>query len=124
MDHQHVEHVAATPDAVFAALADVSNLPHYVPQMTAASAKGGDTVEVEARYGGHTQHGEAWFRPDDTARSIEWGAGEGGYHGRIQVEPDGDGSRLVLDLSTEHDISDDDIRGTLDAMKRLVESEV
>ncbi|WP_205697052.1 SRPBCC family protein [Conexibacter sp. SYSU D00693] len=124
MDHQHAEHIAATPDAVFQALADVRNLPHYVPQMTAAEPKGGDKVEVEARYDGHTQHGEAWFRADEESHSIEWGAGDGPYHGRMHVEADGDGSKLVLDLTTTHVQSHDDVKATLDAVRRLVESEV
>ncbi|HYF25012.1 MAG TPA: SRPBCC family protein [Baekduia sp.] len=124
MEHQHAEHVAASPDALFAALADVRNLPHFVPQMTAASAKDGDKVEVEARYDGHTQHGEAWFKTDETSRIIEWGAGEGSYHGRMVVEPEEDGSRLTLELSTAHVQSHDDIKATLDAIRMLVEAEV
>lgn len=124
MEHQHAQHVAAGPDAVFAALADVSNLPHYVPQMTQAQRKGEDRVEVEARYDGHTQHGEAWFKTDEGERTIEWGAGEGQYHGRMLVQPDGDGSKLVLELSTPHVQSHDDVQATLDAIRRLVESDV
>ena len=36
--HEHTHHVAADADKVYAALADVSNLPHYVPQMTTRRA--------------------------------------------------------------------------------------
>ena len=61
--HEHTHHVAADADKVYAALADVRNLPHYVPQMTRAEPHDGDKVTVEARYDGHTQHGEGWFRP-------------------------------------------------------------
>lgn len=124
MEIEHAEHVAAAPDAVFAALADVKNLPHFVPQVTEAEAKDGETVEVTARYGGHTQHGEAWFRPDEASRTIEWGAGDGPYHGRMRIEPDGDGSKLVLEMTTTHVQSDGDVRATLDAIKMLVEAEV
>jgi ribosome-associated toxin RatA of RatAB toxin-antitoxin module len=35
VQHEHTEHVAAAPDAVFAAISDVRNLPRFVPQITA-----------------------------------------------------------------------------------------
>jgi hypothetical protein len=53
MQHEHTEHVAAPPDAGYASIADVTNLPRFVPQLTAARAAGGDRVEVDARYEGH-----------------------------------------------------------------------
>jgi ribosome-associated toxin RatA of RatAB toxin-antitoxin module len=34
VQHEHTEHVAASPEAVYAAISDVSNLPRSVPQMT------------------------------------------------------------------------------------------
>jgi uncharacterized protein YndB with AHSA1/START domain len=105
MEHEHTQHVAAPPDRVFAALADVNNLPRYVPQLTAA------------------QRGEAWFRTDEDAHRIEWGSPGSDYHGWIQVSPDGDGSRLTLFLATVHgDAPDSEVMGTLDAMRRLVEA--
>jgi carbon monoxide dehydrogenase subunit G len=125
MQHEHTDHVAASADKVYAALSDVSNLPHYVPQLTRAELHDGDKVTVEARYDGHTQHGEAWFKTDDAERRIEWGAEGSDYHGWIKVDPDGDGSRLILFVATVHgDASDTEVMGTLDAIRRLVESEV
>ena len=47
MKHEHTHHVAADADKVYAALADVSNLPHYVPQMTKAEPHDGDKVTVD-----------------------------------------------------------------------------
>jgi ribosome-associated toxin RatA of RatAB toxin-antitoxin module len=96
LEHEHTEHVAAAPDRVYAALADVNNLPHYVPQVTAARRGEGDHVQIEARYEGKTQHGEAWFRADADARRIEWGAEGSPYHGSLEVA------------------------GTLEAIRRLV----
>ena len=124
MQHEHTEHIAAPPDAVYAAISDVSNLPRFVPQMTAVRPAAGDRVEVDARYDGHTQHGEASFRTDDAERRIEWGA-PSGYRGWMKVDPDGDGSRLTLFLDTRHGSErDHDISATLDAIRMLVESEV
>ncbi len=124
MEHEHTQHVAAPADRVFAALADVDNLPRYVPQLTNASRGDGDTVTVEARYEGHTQQGEAWFRTDESERRIEWGSPGSEYRGWLQVNPDEDGSRLTLFLTTSRgDAPDNEVMGTLDAIRRLVEAD-
>lgn len=124
MQHEHTEHVAAPPDAVYAAISDVSNLPRFVPQMTAARPSDGDRVEIDARYEGREQHGEASFHADVDERKIEWSAASG-YHGWMQVEADGEGSRLTLFLDTKHESErEHDVAGTLDAIRMLVESEV
>ena len=123
MEHVHSEHVAAEPDRVFAAIRDPRSLAQFVPQLTKVDQQG-DRVEVEARYEGRTQHGDASFRSDDAARKVEWGT-ESGYRGWLQVEPDGDGSMLTLGLHTTHvEHADHDVAGTLDAIRRLVEAEV
>lgn len=125
MEHEHTEYVAAAPDRVFAALADLSNLPRYVPQLTAAERIEGDRIKIEARYEGHTQQGEGWFRADDGERRIEWGSAGSDYRGWIRVSPEGDGSRLTLFLATVHgDAPDSEVMGTLDAIRRLMEAEV
>jgi uncharacterized membrane protein len=124
MQHEHTEHVAASPDAVYAAISDVSNLPSFVPQLTAVRSAREGRVEVDARYQGHEQHGEASFTTDDAARRIAWGAASG-YRGWMQVDADGDGSRLTLFLDTPHvGASDHDVAATLDAIRMLVERQV
>ena len=124
MEHEHTEHVAAAPDAVYAAISNPANLPRFVPQLTGVHGDGEDRVQVDARYEGKEQHGAASFATDDDARRIEWGA-ESGYHGWMQVDGDGDGSRLTLFLHTTHDTEHEyDVAGTLDAIRMLVESEV
>ena len=124
MEHEHTQHVAAAPDRVFAALANLDNLPRYVPQVTAAARGEGDKVSVQARYEGHTQQGEAWFRVDEPARRVEWGSEDSAYRGWMQVSPDEDGSRLTLFLSTSRgDAPDSEVMGTLDAIRRLVEAD-
>lgn len=125
MEHEHTQHIAAAPDQVFAVLADVKRLPEFVPQMTSAETGDGDGVTVDARYDGHTQHGEGWFRPDAEQRRIEWGSNSSDYRGWMQVDPDGDGSRLTLFLATARgDAPDTEVMGTLDAIRRLVERSV
>lgn len=124
MQHEHTEHVAAAPAAVYSAISDVGNLPKFVPQLTAARAVDGGRIEVDARYEGHEQHGEASFEADDTRRRIQWRA-PSGYRGWMQVDADGAGSRLTLFLDTPHaGPSDHDVAATLDAIRMLVESEI
>jgi carbon monoxide dehydrogenase subunit G len=124
VQHEHTEHVAAAPDAVFAAICDVRNLPRFVPQITAARPTDGERVEIDARYEGREQHGEATFHVDPAERRIEW-TSAGGYRGWMSVTPDGDASRLMLFLETRHSSErDHDIAATLDAIRMLVESEV
>jgi uncharacterized protein YndB with AHSA1/START domain len=124
VQHQHTEHIAASPDAVYAAISDVRNLPRFVPQMTAARPAGHDRVEVDARYHGRDQHGEASFHADDAQRRIEWGS-PSGYRGWMEVAADGEGARLTLFLNTVHDSeSEHDVGATLDAIRMLVEAQV
>jgi carbon monoxide dehydrogenase subunit G len=124
VQHEHTEHVAAAPDAVFAAISDVTNLPRFVPQITAAQATDAEHVEIDARYEGREQHGAATFHADAGERRIEWSA-PSGYRGWMRVEPDGDGSRLTLFLNTLHGTErDHDVSATLDAIRMLVESEL
>ena len=95
-----------------------------MPHLTAARLAGANRVEVDARYEGHDQHGQASFAADDAARRIEWGAASG-YRGLLQVDADGEGSRLTLFLDTPHaPASDHDVAATLDAIRMLVESQV
>ncbi len=125
MEHEHTQHIAAPPDQVFAVLGDLKRLPEFVPQMTGAHAGDGDSVTIDARYEGHTQHGEGWFRKDDDRRRVEWGSSSSDYHGWMQVDADGDGSRLTLFLATSRgDAPDQEVMGTLDAIRRLVEAQV
>jgi uncharacterized protein YndB with AHSA1/START domain len=124
MEHVHSEHVAADPDRVFAALRDPATLAGFVPQLTKVDQRGDDRVEVEARYDGRTQRGDAYFRADDAGRKVEWGT-ERGYRGWLAVEADDDGSMLTLGLHTTHvEHADHDVAATLDAIRRLVEAQV
>jgi hypothetical protein len=124
VQHEHTEHVAASPDAVYTAISDTANLPRFVPQMIGVRPAGEDRVEVDARYEGHEQHGEASFHANPADRRIEWSA-PSGYRGWMKVDPDGAGSRLTLFLETIHGSERDyDIAATLSAIRMLVESEV
>jgi hypothetical protein len=122
--HEHTEHIAASPDAVYAAISDAANLPRFVPQITAIRPSGAGQVEVDARYEGREQHGQASFNADDAEHRIDWST-PSGYHGWMKVDADDGGSRLTLSLDTRHGSErDHDIAATLDAIRMLVESEI
>jgi len=45
--------------------------------------------------------GDAWFRVDRAARTLEWGSeGPSEYSGRLEVRPSGDGSEVEVRLHT------------------------
>jgi hypothetical protein len=81
-------------------------------------------VEIDARYEGREEHGEASFHADPAERRFAWSSASG-YRGWMSVAADGDGPRLTLFLDTHHSGErDHDIAATLDAIRMLVESEV
>ena len=116
-------HVNAPPESVFAYVSDVSHVPDYFPDITAAEPQRGDLVHVEATVpDGSTRAGEAHFEVDESARRIEWsGERDTGYHGWLEVHDDGDGSRVDLGLKMEHEDVDDSIGRTLETIRRQVE---
>ena len=123
--------VAAEPDRLFAWLADVSNLPTYMPSIQAAEREG-DLIRTKARVetDGEVREyeGEATFETDDETRTMSWGAkGPNDYHGELEVEEDGDGARVSVRITTERSADDDEdtiethLERTVAQIKRLVE---
>jgi hypothetical protein len=99
--------------------------------MTDAEPTGGDSVRVTAKVEDEqgeerTVEGEAWLRAVEGSRRLQWGSeGENDYRGELDVDEDGEGSRLTVRLSTEREDAGDDIGDDLDdvlaTVKRLVE---
>lgn len=105
--HSYTGTVAAEPDVVFGFLADVRNLPSYLPLMTAARDLGEGRVEMDTLVKGAEHTLEAWLKVDSDRRRIEWGsAREPGYHGWLEVS-DGDvapgSSTVEYELTTPRD---------------------
>jgi uncharacterized protein YndB with AHSA1/START domain len=85
--YTHTADADVPADMLFRFLADPTNLPRYFPQMTAAEPEGGEAVHVEAEVHGNHVEGEAWVRPHESARRLEWGAeGPDDYHGELQID--------------------------------------
>ena len=100
--YQYAQSADLSAERVFDYLADVRNLPHYLPSLTAAEPEAGDQVHVEAKVDGRTESGEAWMRVDRERRRIEWGSeGPNDYHGQLAISDLGSGRCTIeLDLHT------------------------
>jgi Polyketide cyclase / dehydrase and lipid transport len=101
-NYRFYESADLAADRVFDYLADVRNLPRYLPQLTRAEPAGGDKVRVEAQVDGRTESGEAWMRIDRERWRIEWGAeGPAEYAGKLVISDDGpERCTIELDLHT------------------------
>ena len=137
--------VDATPDELFAFLAEVENLPKYFARLTDARPATGDEVHVTAKLpaeaagsgsgggdggdggggggGERTVESDATFSIDADHRSISWGTrNEHHYRGELQVTPVGEGASVAVTLHTEHDSEqiNDGIDETLRNIQQLV----
>ncbi|MGW7312532.1 SRPBCC family protein [Streptomyces sp. NPDC054865] len=125
--------VAVAPATLFSYLADVQNLPAYMPRLTSAKPHGGDRVTVTAHIeppGEPEQDvkSEAWIHVLEEGKSLEWGAaGPHDYRGRLHAAA-GDGadhSRLFVDLHTDRTEGEqvtDGLQEALAGIKAAVEA--
>jgi uncharacterized membrane protein len=124
-DYEQSTTVTTDPDALFAYLSDVSNLPDYFAAMKSAEPADGEAVHTVAEVNGNEVEGEAWFTTDDDARSIRWGSeGANHYSGELAVAGIDGGSQVTVRLHTEHGGGpeiESGLRETLDHIKRNVE---
>lgn len=125
--------VAVSPARLFSYLADVQNLPAYMPHLTSAKPHGGDRVTVTAHIEPPGQpeqdvESEAWIHVREEGTSLEWGApGPHDYRGRLHVAAgdDANHSRLSVELHTERIEGEQVIDGleeALDGIKSAVEA--
>lgn len=85
-EYERTLHVSADPDRVFAFVADVSNLPKYLPVMQSASAEDDGSVTVEERAPGRDETAKGHIKADAQTRRMEWGAdADRHYQGWLQV---------------------------------------
>ena len=132
-DYGNTITVAVSPARLFSYLADVENLPAYLPRLTAAHLHDGDRVTVTAHLDPpqapeQDVTGEAWIHVIEDGKSLEWGAsGPRDYRGRLQVAPGDDAgtSQLTVELHTqrtEGERVEDGLREALDGIKSAVEA--
>lgn len=129
--HERSAAVQAPPQAVYDYLADVGNLPEYLPRMTEAHATGEQEVEVTAELdpsgesGQRRVQGRARFVTDADARTVAWGSqGDSDYGGQMAVTGGPDTCTVTVSLHWDHGDTGDvdaDLERTVGRIKALVE---
>lgn len=79
--------IPAPPDTIFDFVADVRNLPDYLPTTTNAQPQQGERVRVQGKAAGHPYDADGFLRADRDRYQLEWGADEGYYAGQLQIRP-------------------------------------
>lgn len=126
-DYEESTTVHVPTDRLFSYLADVKNLPHYLPRLTSARPAGGDKVVVTAHIDpadGPEQdvEGEAWIKVVEKGQKLQWGAaGPHDYSGELDVDagPDESSAKLTVRLHTQVEKADDIRRGLAETLKGL-----
>lgn len=88
--HEETMTINASADAVFNFIADIGNLPKYVPTTKQAQSQGEDRVQVQGEAKGHQYSDDGYLRADRAQQRLEWGSDEGHYSGSMQITPQGD----------------------------------
>jgi uncharacterized membrane protein len=92
--------IDADARSVFDFVADVRNLPKYLPTTKDAQSQGEDRVQVQGEAQGYKYDSDGYLRPDEAAKRLEWGADEGYYSGWMQVDDEGSGrSNVTVHIS-------------------------
>jgi len=97
--------VNASADDIFEFLADVKNVPQYLPTVKSAQRQQSDTVpgaqsdriRTQGEVGNHSYDVDGHFRVMKEARHLKWGSdGENEYSGWMEVQPDGEARSQVF----------------------------
>ena len=86
-EYEQTMTMRASPDQVLDFVADVGNMPSYLPTTKSAQPQG------EAQ--GHKYDSDGYLRRDPESKRLEWGADEGYYSGWLQVREAGAGASAV-----------------------------
>ncbi len=98
-EFEHSTSVNASPDEVYAFMAQVENLPKYLPTTHSAQPQEGERVRVQGEAQGHEYDADGFFRKDEANHRIEWGADEQYYSGWLEVSGQGEGSTMTVHLT-------------------------
>ena len=135
--------VAAPADAIFNFLADVKNVPQYLPTVKSAQPQQGERIRTQGQAGDHTYDSDGHFRVDQQAQRLEWGSdGENDYRGWMQVQsndssqsqvtvhihyaPKPEAAKHMAEQSPGHSFAsamNEGIAKTLESIKRICEGQ-
>lgn len=131
-DYEESTTVRVEPNRLFEYLADIENLPAYLPRLSSARPTSGNKVEVTAHINPpdgpeRDVQGEAWMKVVEHGKKLQWGAsGPHDYRGELDVDagPDRGTSSLTVRLHTDRVEGDQittGLRETLNGLKSAVE---
>lgn len=98
-EFEHSLTVGAPAESVFDFVADVRNMPRYLPTTRGAQPQGEDRVQVQGEAKGHAYAADGYLRQDRQNLRLDWGADERHYSGWLRVEPQGDASQVTVHLT-------------------------
>lgn len=130
--------VLASPEDVFAFVADVGNLPTFLPTVERAETPAEGRVRVRGEVRGRADDDDGWLRIDANRRRMEWGADERDYPGWMIVTGEAAGAQVVVHLSlapfvddsgrprtgesaVEPDPIEEGLEAALDSLRNLLE---
>ena len=88
----------APADDVTDFVADIKNMPKYMPTTKKAEDAGQERVRVAGGGDGFEYDTEGYLRRDKNSGVLEWGADEGTYSGSMSIDPDRGGSNVTIKL--------------------------
>lgn len=91
--------VDRSPAEVFAFLADIRQMPRYLPTVRHVEPTGTDRVAVEGEADGHAYRDEGWLRMEAEARRMRWGTDGGDYGGEMVVHAVGGRAEVEVRLT-------------------------
>lgn len=125
--------IRSSADHVYEFIADVRNMPQYLPTTSRAEAHGSGRVRVEGDVHGRHYDSEGFLRRVDDRNRIEWGSDAGDYAGWIEArDRGGDQVDVVVHLSFDDarwdadlaDAREADIRRALSAALRSIQQQL
>ena len=94
-EYEQTMTMRASPEQVLDFVADIGNMPSYLPTTKSAQPQGADRVRVQGEAMGHKYDSDGYLRRDAGANRLEWGADEGYYSGWLEARDGGDGGAQV-----------------------------
>jgi len=98
-EYQNSIIIAANPDKVFDFVADMNNLPQYLPTVHNATLESQDRIRIQGEAAGHKYDDTGYFRANKESHKLEWGSdGESNYSGWLKVDQGEDTSSTNLSV--------------------------
>jgi uncharacterized membrane protein len=91
--------VNAPVEGIFNFLADIKNVPQYLPTVKNAQPQEGERIRTQGQAGDRSYDSDGHFRIDKQAHRLEWGSdGENDYRGWMEVQEQGSRSQVTVHI--------------------------